>query len=1040
MKKILFTLLFGFLLFNQLKASSYPGGQVTYRYLNGSKFEIKYKIYRDCRGTPITFSEYTIQCSSTSSTKKLNATRVGIEDITAICKSASQPCNPSNTYGTGTGFEEHTYMDTLDFNGAESAFKNCCIIQIGIGKCCRYSSITTGGSGNDFWVFSTLDLCKAPTNSSPVFTFKPTLMEQANVTLMKSFLAKDSIDGDSLSYHFADPLQSWTSKTSWSGGLDSKNPFTAYYPNGYNKANGPRPDLNPPYGIYLDPQTGNLIGMPIDANQATILAVAVKEWRKDNNGKYNQIGEIVIDQMINFITSQNHQPSISEPINHKVCEGQTFILNIATDDQPFTLPPPASSIKNDTVSLSWDQSIKNAKYSVSYSNVKLPTGKFEWTPATGDSKKSPFFVTAIATDNNCPRRGTIIKTFKITVYPKINVSSSVKKINPSTYTASINISNKKYSYVSGKFINSAMQEDIRNFYFKSSKSVYSTSEIDTIVFKKNGTYILNQSFLSQTDCNSITLSDTIIISNILEVTFGIDPLGKLYTDTSVCMNQTARMVAKVTNAKRPVTYVWKTKSKSITDTLGYFDHIFSSADSLFVSVKDANNQSNNTFRLVNVLELPDIDAGFDQIICPETSIKLKAKNKKSGSTNWQWTFNKAIISNADSVMANAEGLYKVAGTNTFLCTVTDSLKISHLKPINLELISGIYCQNEDQIDQAKIIKNDNPNKYFDKITWKLLKSLPKPTGGNNALGDVLMDKDASMVFDFAISFGANKIAIASYRDSLILSAIALDTNGCRSLDTNVITILKMPVISISKSNPSQCINQTIELDSIGKSNSTYRWIPLARTGFGSWPSYAPLSSTLIAANYFKIEGNYKLKLEAFNNQCVSNDSAVLNVFPLPKISVSLFKYPSSIKFRDETVNVNKRNWYINNVHYSSEDTLLLSKSFAHLQPIKLEVFDNNGCSNDTVMIINTMIAVEKIEVSLIEVYPNPAQNTLTLKQCDTWVPSYYAIHDVLGAKVMEGKTKSQIEQIDIQILSKGLYLIKYQSDNKVMTLPFIKSE
>ncbi len=1040
MKKLILIILCSFLFASQLLASNYPGGQVTYRHLSGAKFEIKYKIYRDCRGTPITFSEYTIQCSSTSSTKKLSATRVGIEDITSICKSASKPCNPSNTYGTGSGFEEHTYMDTIDFNGSESAFKNCCIIQIGIGQCCRPSSITTGGSGNNFWVYSTLDFCKAPTNSSPVFTFKPTLAEQVNVTLMKSFMAKDTIDNDSLSYHFADPLQSWTSKTSWSGGYDSKNPFTAYYPNGYNKANGPRPDLNPPYGIYLDPQTGNLIGMPINLNEATIMAIAVKEWRKDGSGKYVQIGEIVMDQMLSFYSSSNHQPFITEAFNHKICEGQTLTLNIATDDQPFTLPPPLSTIDNDTVTLTWDQSIKSGKYSVSYSNVKLPTGKFEWTPATGDSKKSPFMVTAIAADNNCPRRGTVIKTFKITVYPKINVSTTIKKISNNTYAASINISNKKYGYVSGKYLSSSMQEDIRNYYFKSSKSEYSTNEIDTIVFKKNGTYIINQSFLSQTECNSKTLSDTLVIANLLEVTLGIDPLGKLYTDTNVCINQTSRMYAKVTNAKRPVTYAWKTKTQSAADTLGYFDAIFSATDTLFVAVSDANNQKNNTFREVNVLELPNIEAGNDHLICPETIVKLKAKNSKSGGTVWQWTLNNKVISKADSVLANAEGYYKVSGTNTNLCTVVDSLKISHLEPINLELLSGTFCQNESQIDQSKIIKNNKPNQYFDKITWKLLKTLPKPTGGNNGLGDILMDKDASVLFDYVISFGPDKVTLARYRDSLILSATALDTNGCRSIDTAIITVLKMPIVSISKANSSHCINQTIELDSIGNSSSSYRWVPLSRQGFGDWPSNAPLDSNTLAPNYFSVQGQYKLKLEAINSPCISIDSTILNLFALPTISVTLFKYPNSIKFRDETVNANKRKWYINNVFYSADDTLLLSKTFAHLQPIKLEVIDNNGCSNDTVMIINTMIAVAKIEVSSLSIYPNPAHTILILKQQDTWVPSAYEIVDVLGKKVREGITKTKVETVDVQTLSAGLYFVKYISKDSIITLPFLKTE
>lgn len=83
-------------------------------------------------------------------------------------------------------------------------------------------------------------------------------------------------------------------------------------------------------------------------------------------------------------------------------------------------------------------------------------------------------------------------------------------------------------------------------------------ENDTIVFKKNGTYVINTSFISETECNSTTVQDTIKISNILELNLGIDAQG-IYTDTSLCQNLKARLTAKVINAKRPVTYNWKTK-------------------------------------------------------------------------------------------------------------------------------------------------------------------------------------------------------------------------------------------------------------------------------------------------------------------------------------------------------------------------------------------------------------------------------------------------------------------------------------------------
>lgn len=1039
LRKITLSIFLCFLSIIHAYAGNTAGGQVTYRSLGNYKFEVTYRIYHDCRGIAISVPEYTIRCLSTSTTKKLTANLVGVVDITPICAKASKPCKSGGGSGN-SGFEELTYRDTLDFNGSESAFKSCCIIQIGVGTCCRNGSITTGSSGNNFWVYSTLDLCKASTNSSPVFAFKPSQAEPYNEIMFKSYLAKDTIDNDSLSYSFTDPMQDWTNKTKWVGNFDSKNPFTPYYPSNYNKSLGPKPYQNPPYGIYLDPISGNLIAMPTNSSEATIMAIAVKEWRKDGSGKYQQIGETVIDHEIYFTTYPNHTPQITQKINHKVCEGQTFTLDIPTDDYPTTQPPPASTILNDTITLTWDKGIKNASYTISNPNAKLPTAKFQWTPATGDSKKPPFIFSAIATDNNCVMPGSSIRTFILTVYPKINVSTSVKKINSYTYTTGISISNKKYNYVAGKSIISAVQADVRNYYFKSTKSVYSTSEIDTIVFKRNGKYIISQSFISETECNSVIINDTIVISNLLEVTFGLDPLGMYYTDTSVCMNQPNRMIAKVTNAKRPVTYSWKTKTKSQTDTLGYFDQVFTSDDTLFVNVTDANGQTNSTFRAVKVFELPEIYAGTDAIICPENVIKLKAKNSKPGATTWKWTKDYTTIGNADSVFVSASGFYIVSGTNLYGCTLNDTLKINHYTPIKIDLNSGVYCQDINEINQSEIINNSNPNFYFKKITWKLLRPLTRTAGGETTLGDVLTDEDFTSTFDYSISFGESKVTLFTNRDSLIFAATANDTNGCRSQDTMTVTILKKPYTTMFKKQIDKCINESFNLDSFGTSGNPYKWIPFFRDGFGTWASYAPLASPVIGSNYFSKSGKYKIKIEANNSSCIAVDSMVLNILPLPRPVIGLLKYPNSIRFRDETINEKSHKWYINNVLYSLEDTLLLSKTFVHLQPIKLEVTDNSGCTNDTTIIINTLIGINTLKQSQIEVYPNPASTMLVLKQMDTWVPSNYEIYDVLGKKVICGKTRNKEEIIDLKGIKSGPYYLKYSTGEGVISIPFVKSE
>ena len=89
--------------------------------------------------------------------------------------------------------------------------------------------------------------------------------------------------------------------------------------------------------------------------------------------------------------------------------------------------------------------------------------------------------------------------------------------------------------------------------------------------------------------------------------------------------------------------------------------------------------------------------------------------------------------------------------------------------------------------------------------------------------------------------------------------------------------------------------------------------------------------------------------------------------------------------------------------------------------------------------MNTL-GLSKIKSSKSELYPNPANTILVLKQLDTWVPSQYEIYDVLGKKVVIGITTNKEEQIDLQNLKPGPYYLKYIAAEGTVSIAFIKSE
>ncbi|MDG1719671.1 MAG: hypothetical protein P8I31_00240, partial [Bacteroidia bacterium] len=118
---------------NTVKATHMMGADITYRCIDTLKFEITLKWYRDCRGISLNRGgNLTIRCTSGGSRTATLALK-SIREITPVCATEPSRCNPSNTYGTGEGVEEHTYTGILDFNTSPLNALAKCSGQIVIG-------------------------------------------------------------------------------------------------------------------------------------------------------------------------------------------------------------------------------------------------------------------------------------------------------------------------------------------------------------------------------------------------------------------------------------------------------------------------------------------------------------------------------------------------------------------------------------------------------------------------------------------------------------------------------------------------------------------------------------------------------------------------------------------------------------------------------------------------------------------------------------------------------------------------------------------
>ena len=167
--------------FNTLTAQIL-GGQMSASLISNNKIVVHGAIYRDCRGVYIFHKGLEFKCfvgsngNNACGTITLKTPTFKIKDATYLYKGQKQPCSPSNTYGTGTGLEIHSYDDTIDMttSGIKSLLSggSCSEITFSLQRCCRHNIYTTGAQGTIFTVTATIHYlnllkCTKKTNHAP---------------------------------------------------------------------------------------------------------------------------------------------------------------------------------------------------------------------------------------------------------------------------------------------------------------------------------------------------------------------------------------------------------------------------------------------------------------------------------------------------------------------------------------------------------------------------------------------------------------------------------------------------------------------------------------------------------------------------------------------------------------------------------------------------------------------------------------------------------------------------------------------------------
>ena len=868
-----FMLSFG--LTSQIQASHMMGADIAYKCRGNNKIEFTVKVYRDCRGIPFNSPSMQIRCvkgSSTTVTPSYN--RTSIRDITPTCASGGKKCDPQNTTigSQDPAVEEHTFTYTYDFSTMRA--NGCCRVQVGVGQCCRNGAITTGGSGNDFWTYCEIDICTKKCNSSPSLTSEPIAILCCNQPYYYNNGASDTSDFDSLSYEFADPLTGWSTKTNWSGSFNSQNPFSVYWPSGYNKANGPKPDANPPIGTYLDPETGDIVFTPTDCNETTIASIRVYEWRKDSSGKYVNIGFTHRD--IQFIVKScpgNNPPVLNGPYKYDVCAGTQICFTITSDDKQFIPPPPAKANPPDTVRLTWNRGIPGGTFTIVDPKARLQSGKFCWTPKKNQASDLPYTFTVTARDNSCPLNAVTVKSYSVKVKQIAEAERNIDTLICGIYTVTSEpFQNFKGSPSYFWEVSDSTNKPLDNsyYFFKPKKGIRSTQKHDTIQFRKGGKYIIHHRINNAPlNCPS-DYFDTLVVPPLLAVDLALGP------DSFVCAGTTLRLGAKTSNGLPSFKYKWLTPNFNPNDTLTYLDVYMSTHDTTFrVEITDANKCV--AFDTINIFLKPNpiVDMGPDLRICWNGSVTLRPNSKNAywidpvigdtlqqGDTLWwTWKYYGADFSTDTFATFNQEGLYTVTVRDSLGCTWTDTMTLH---------VNDTLYPNAGP-DQTKCF-NDTLNltatgldatKTYQTGSYYWYRGLPKTS---------------SFSSNAKLSFRVQK------SDPYLLELqIKEDTTLCIRFDTTYITVNPLPTLTMAAPQKYCCDYGNIALGSSLFANPTG----------GDWTCRQ--NPSLVNGNVFltpqacdpKKAGLFTLiyTYRDPGTTCVNRDSTRFTINPLPALQL-----------------------------------------------------------------------------------------------------------------------------------------------------------
>jgi gliding motility-associated-like protein len=462
----------------------------------------------------------------------------------------------------------------------------------------------------------------------------------------------------------------------------------------------------------------------------------------------------------------------------------------------------------------------------------------------------------------------------------------------------------------------------------------------THMFSDSGTYNITMIF-KMGQIND-TLNKSIYVS--------MPPSVFLGNDTSICNPNKITLNAGAGN----YTYLWQNGDSSQfyqVDSHGVY----------YVEVQNEMGCSSYDTILINYSEAPKLDLGNDTLLCSyKDSLEL---NAGIGYASYAWSNG----SHNYSILVNQTGTYSVIATDSNGCISSDSVLIK------VNSIASVFIGNDTSLcSDNSLILYAGPN--YSLYKWSTLESDSSITvylagsyyvdvtdlNGCPSSDTIQLSNYSTLKIDLGqdinicngdsveINAGSDytsylwstgELSSSIYIDSAsTCSVIVKDKNGCESLDTVLISISPLPLVSfyfnpICEGDTVYFINQS--------GGESYTW------NFGD----QTYSNDLAPNHIYETAGTYSIKLVAIDHHaCRDSSSQTINIYPIPDVSfLSNTKEgcPNlSVEFYNTTLDAVTYLWDFGNGDFSTEENPAYLFTQSGFYDVSLSATNSYGCSNN----------------------------------------------------------------------------------------------